>query len=63
MFRWKYSLIFVIDANFKLKRKNRDTKDISLTPGWAYFVNPDIYNVHIANYQDEPEVRSPVYSG
>jgi hypothetical protein len=47
-----------VDANFKLKRKERGLKDIELMPGWAYFVEETKFQEHVANYVDQPEVRS-----
>ncbi|KAM6493543.1 hypothetical protein JOM56_011677 [Amanita muscaria] len=34
-----YTLFLAIDANFKLKQKNRGINDPELSPGWAYFIN------------------------
>ena len=54
--RFIYILYITVDANFKLKEKARGLKDVELMPGWAYFVWEDEFQVHIANYIDQPEV-------
>ena len=53
--------MLAIDANFKLKRKNRKTKDYALSEGWAYFVDNEKYTQHISHFQDELEVRPSVF--
>lgn len=54
--RFLYILYIAIDANFKLKGKDRGIKDVELMPGWAYFVREDEFQAHIAKYVDQPEV-------
>ena len=56
MFRWLYTLFLMMDANFKLKGKNRGLKDVELMPGWGPYVEETAYQNFIANYVDEPEV-------
>jgi hypothetical protein len=51
-----YTLFLAVDANFKLKRKNRGIDDPELAPGWASFVEEGAYQNHIRNYVDQPEV-------
>lgn len=46
-----------MDANFKLKGKERGLKDIELMPGWAYFVEETKFQEHVANYVNQPEVK------
>jgi CxC2 like cysteine cluster associated with KDZ transposases len=55
-FRFLYILYIAVDANFKLKGKERGLKDVELMPGWAYFVREAEFQAHIANYIDQPEV-------
>ena len=50
-------LFLAVDANFKLKRKNRGIEDLELAPGWASFVEESRYQDYIKNYIDQPEVR------
>jgi hypothetical protein len=52
-----YTLFVAIDANFKLKLKNRGINDPELAPGWASFVEESSYQNHIRNYIEQPEVR------
>jgi len=64
--RFLYTLFLAVDANFKLKSKDRGIKDFQLDPGWGCYVENSRYEKHIANYVDEPEVcrnlaRFPVY--
>jgi hypothetical protein len=54
--RWLYALILAMDANFKLKCKDRGINDVELAPGWAYFVEQNRYMAHLKDHVDEPEV-------
>ena len=58
MFRYLYILYLAIDANFKLKGKDRKITDIDLTPGLGAFVNENQYQEFIKDYVDQPEVSS-----
>lgn len=51
-------LILAMDANFRLKSKLRSwhSKDPTLNPGLAYFVNNGPYSDFIKDYVDEEEV-------
>lgn len=57
--RWLYSLFLAEDANTKQKKriKANDARDGALGPGWATFVNSDVYNQHIRSCTDEKEVH------
>ncbi|KAI0059388.1 hypothetical protein BV25DRAFT_1785942, partial [Artomyces pyxidatus] len=56
--RYKYALSLAIDANFKLKLKNRKKiRDVSLTSGWSYFVEESAYQQHLALHKDEAEMK------
>lgn len=52
-----YTLFIAVDANFKLKRKDRGINDPELAPGWGSFVEERGYQDHIKNYVEQPEVR------
>lgn len=54
--RFLYTQFLAVDANFKLKGKDRGINDPDLTPGWASFVEDGRYHNHIAQYVDQPEV-------
>jgi hypothetical protein len=54
--RYLYTLFLAVDANFKLRQKNRGITDLELAPGWAYFVKQDRYLAFIKDYADQPEV-------
>jgi hypothetical protein len=58
--RFLYLLYIAVDANFKLKGKERGLKDVELTPGWGAYVPQDEYTAHISNYVDQVEVCSDV---
>ena len=46
-----------MDANFRLKRKERGVKeDPELGPGWAYFVDGEAYMAEIGLHEEEIEV-------
>ncbi|KAI0061776.1 hypothetical protein BV25DRAFT_1804969, partial [Artomyces pyxidatus] len=55
--KWKHAMFVAVDANFKLKLKNRGLSDVELSPGWAYFVNSTEYAEYLKDYVDEPEVK------
>lgn len=57
-FRFLYILYISVDANFKLKGKDRGLEDVELMPGWGPFVEESAYQDFIANYVDQPEVSS-----
>ncbi|TDL13451.1 hypothetical protein BD410DRAFT_735374, partial [Rickenella mellea] len=56
--RWKYGLYLAIDANFRLKLKQRGIKDSPLGDGLAYFVPKTQYDQHLAEYVDQPEMNT-----
>lgn len=57
---WLYTLFLAIDANFRLKRKDRGVlQDPELGPGWAYMVNETAYQEELRKRKEEPiEVSS-----
>lgn len=57
--RWIYALILTIDANFRLKNKDRKvTSDPPLGDGWGHWVPSAPYHDYIAKYGYQEEVRS-----
>ncbi|KAI0038918.1 hypothetical protein FA95DRAFT_1504888, partial [Auriscalpium vulgare] len=55
--RWKHAMFIAMDANFKMKLKNRGLIDTELSPGWGYFVEQNAYSAHCEKYQNEPEPK------
>ncbi|KAF7336029.1 CxC2 domain-containing protein [Mycena sanguinolenta] len=55
---WIYRLMVSMDANFKMKGRDRSSKekDPTLGPGWAYMVANDEYLKHLVKYIDEDEI-------
>ena len=63
-FRWLYSLILAIDANFHLKNKDKHSKnDPELGDGWAYWVPKVPYLDYVKKYGDVVEVSHHVRCG
>jgi hypothetical protein len=56
LYRFLYTLFLAVDANFKLKGKDRGINDLELAPGWASFVEEGRYQEHIVQYVDQSEV-------
>ena len=52
-----------MDANFRQKNRRRKTTyaDITLSPGWAYFVERSAYKDHVSQYASQEEVRFHVF--
>lgn len=46
----------MLDANFRLKLKDRGFKDVELAPGWAYFVEDSKYSQFIEGMGEQQEV-------
>ena len=58
--RWKYRLILTVDANFRMKNKERNTRDTpALGDRWAHFVpeTPYIMMEHVRKWGFEEQVR------
>ena len=47
-----------VDANFRLKLKDRGVNDPEFGPGWAYFVHDESYKAEIKNHKQPNEVCS-----
>lgn len=56
--RWMYILVLSLDANFKLKLKDREFDNVDLTKGWSYFVNETKYQGFISQYGDQTEAST-----
>lgn len=60
--RWLYCLILVIDANFRLKLKEKGFKDDpALGDGWAHWVSSKPYQAYIKEYGYQVEVSHGFY--
>ncbi|TDL14310.1 hypothetical protein BD410DRAFT_734277, partial [Rickenella mellea] len=56
--RYKYALFLAMDANFRLKLKERGIRDAPLGDGWAYFVPSAPFKEHLSNYVGQPEMNT-----
>lgn len=54
--RWLYRCFLAVDANFRLKLKNRGISDPETGSGWSYFVESKEYIKHITQNTVETEV-------
>ena len=54
--RFLYNLYVSVNANFKLKGKEYNLKDIELMPRWGAYVPEAKCKEHIANHADDPKV-------
>lgn len=60
--RWKYRLILAVDANFRMKNKERNVQDMpALGDGWAHFVPETPYMEHVQKRDFEERVRFPPF--
>jgi hypothetical protein len=50
LFRFLYTLFVAVDANFKLKNKERGIEDIELSAGGGCFVDTEPYEKHLEEY-------------
>lgn len=56
LFRWLYRCFLAVDANFRLKLKNREISDPETGSGWSYFVENERYGKHVSRKAIEEEV-------
>ena len=56
-----YSLFLAVDANFRLKLKDRKIKDPEIGSGWAYFVENNRYIEHVSQNTMDVEVSDFCY--
>ena len=54
---WIYAQFIALDANFRLKLKNRQISDPELGSGWFYFVENSAYSRHVKQNLHEEEAR------
>ena len=54
---WIYAQFIALDANFRLKLKNRQINDPELGSGWFYFVENSAYVCHVKKDLHEEEAR------
>ena len=55
--RWLYTLFIMVDANFKLKLKDKGIPDAPLGSGWAYFVEDSQFKSYLEDHsEDQTEV-------
>lgn len=57
LFRFLYVLMLSLDANFRLKSKERGIKDVQLGSGFAYLVEEGRFKTHLAVSSHAIEVR------
>ena len=53
LYRFLYQLYVAIDANFKLKAKNRGADAVVLSDGFAYIVQDADYAAHLSKSTDD----------
>ena len=59
MLRWLYTLILTVDANFRLKNKEKSIKwDRPLGDGWAHWVLDEPYHEYVREYGYQEEVQT-----
>jgi hypothetical protein len=57
LYRWLYSLMLTIDANFRLKNKDRSVcNDPALGDGWGHWVPKESYHKYLAAHGRQDEV-------
>ncbi|TDL14821.1 hypothetical protein BD410DRAFT_845699 [Rickenella mellea] len=56
--RYKYALFLAMDANFRLKSKDRGIRDTALGDGWGYFVPSVPFKEHVSKYIAQPEMNT-----
>jgi hypothetical protein len=56
--RYIYTQFVAVDANFRLKLKNRRLKDVELSSGWAYYVEPSEYEKYLRKHSADLEVST-----
>ena len=59
-FRFLYTMVIAIDANFRLKRRavSSNNRDPALGSGWGFFVENIKYREHVLRYADQEDVRT-----
>ncbi|TCD62334.1 hypothetical protein EIP91_007053 [Steccherinum ochraceum] len=55
---WIYFLFLMMDANFRLRCRDRGLATIALAPGWAYFVKEGPYLKHVKKHAKQEQDNS-----
>ncbi|KZV68900.1 hypothetical protein PENSPDRAFT_581762 [Peniophora sp. CONT] len=55
--RFLYSLPVSLDANFKMRRKNRDLHEDALSDGFSYTVKTSTFLDHLSKFNDTAEMK------
>ena len=59
--RWLYILIITIDANFRMKLKEKGIlNDPALGDGWAHWTRSQPYRAYVAKYGHQVEVNHEI---
>ena len=45
----------MVDANFKLRLKDKGLPDAHLAPGWAYYVEDGKFESYLKEHADDPQ--------
>jgi hypothetical protein len=53
-----YTQFVAVDANFRLKLKNRKLKDVDLSSGWAYYVEATEYRKYLQKHSADLEASN-----
>ena len=53
----------MVDANFKLKLKDKGIPDAHLGSGWAYFVEDKKFNSYLSDHADDQQEVCYVHPG
>ncbi|KAH6893986.1 hypothetical protein BKA70DRAFT_1320196 [Coprinopsis sp. MPI-PUGE-AT-0042] len=53
-----YTIFLAVDANFKLKAKDRKINDVELMPGWGCFVEESEYQGYLNDYIGDKEINT-----
>ena len=53
--RWLYTLFLMVDANFKLKLKEKGIPDAHLGSGWAYYVEDSKFKSYLNEHADDQQ--------
>ena len=52
----------MMDANFKLRSKDRSVQDVALSPGWAYYVQQEAFAKHVEAFgKGKEDVRVSLF--
>lgn len=60
--KWLYALMLAIDANFRLKNKDRGASNLALSDGLGHYVPTKPYTDYLAKYGYQAEVIFSILS-